>query len=78
MLFGSSSEKAVAHLKAAIQRSPDSTVNHYFLAEVLADTGRREDARAELQKVLDAPFDPDWTPEDREWKAKAKAMLSRL
>ena len=35
--------------------------------------GRDADARAELQKVIDAPVDPDWAPEDREFKAKAQA-----
>jgi hypothetical protein len=38
---------------------------------------RKAEARAELQKVIDAPLDPDWTPEDREWKAKAKELLAR-
>jgi len=28
--------------------------------------------------VLDAPLDPEWTPEDREFKQKARAMLDKL
>jgi hypothetical protein len=32
-------------------------------------------ARAELQKVLDAPLDPEWAPEDRDFKDKAKGKL---
>jgi hypothetical protein len=28
--------------------------------------------------VLDAPVDPDWAPEDRGFKAKARALLSTL
>jgi hypothetical protein len=28
--------------------------------------------------VIDAPLDPDWTPEDREFKQKAQRLLSTL
>ena len=31
-----------------------------------------------LQKVLDAPLDPVWAPEDREWKQKARTLLASL
>jgi hypothetical protein len=31
-----------------------------------------------LQKVLDAPLDPDWTPEDHEFKGDARALLGKL
>jgi hypothetical protein len=57
---------------------PDSTVSHYFLAETLLDLDRDAEARAELQKVLDAPLDPAWTPEDREFKEKARALLVKI
>jgi hypothetical protein len=53
-------------------------VTHYFLAELYADDGRVADARAEVQKVLDAPVDPEWAPEDQEWKTKARQLLASL
>jgi tetratricopeptide (TPR) repeat protein len=77
-LFGGSDTKAVEHLRRALTYNPNSTVTRYFLAEALLDTNRKEEARQELQKVLVAPFDPDWTPEDREWKAKAQALLQKI
>lgn len=77
-LFGGSNDKSVELLRKALTYAPRSTVTRFFLAETLADMGRTAEARAELQQVLDAPFDPDWTPEDKEWKAKATAMLARL
>jgi hypothetical protein len=55
---------------------PDSTASHYFLAETLMEMNRKEEARGELQKVIDAPLDPDWTPEDRDFKEKARRLLS--
>ena len=77
-LFGGSHKQAEEHLKAALKYKNDSTVTNYFLAELYSDDGRVAEARAELQKVLDAPPDPDWTPEDQEWKTKARQLLTGL
>lgn len=76
-LFGGSNEKAVTHLQRSLTYKADSTVTRYFLAETLLDMDRPAEARTELQRVIDAPFDPDWAPEDREWKAKARALLDK-
>jgi tetratricopeptide (TPR) repeat protein len=77
-LFGGSHRLAEEHLRASLAANPHSTASHYFLAEVMADDGRKADARAELQAVLDAPLNPDWTPEDRDFKEKARKLLSAL
>jgi tetratricopeptide (TPR) repeat protein len=77
-LFGGSNEKSVEHLRKSIAYDPNSTASHFFLAETLLDMGRKEDARAALQKVLDVPIDAEWAPEDREFKQKAKAMLGKI
>ena len=53
-------------------RARDSTVSHFFLAEVLLDENRRDEARRELQSVLDAPFDREWAPEDEDYKLRAQ------
>jgi hypothetical protein len=77
-LFGGSKEKSEEHLRQSLKYGPESTASHFFLAETLLDSGRRDEGRAELQRVLDAPLDPDWTPEDREWKEKARQRLGAL
>jgi tetratricopeptide (TPR) repeat protein len=76
-LFGGSNKEAEAHLRASLKYNPNSTASHYFLAEVLLDSGRKEEGRAELQRVLDAPLDPDWTPEDKEFKEQARALVAK-
>ena len=53
--------------------NPNSIISHFFLAETLLDVGRKDEARTELQKVLDAPLDPDWAPEDRRLQASERA-----
>ena len=77
-LFGGSHKEAEAHLKASLKYKDDSTVTRYFLAELYADDGRDAEARAEIQKILDAPIDPEWAPEDAEWKVKARQLLTTL
>jgi tetratricopeptide (TPR) repeat protein len=77
-LFGGSRKEAEAHLRASLKYNPNSTASHFFLAEVLLDAGRNTEARAELQKVLDAPLNPDWTPEDQDFKSKARALLATI
>jgi hypothetical protein len=77
-LFGGDRTLAEDHLRASLRYNPASTASHYFLAELLIDGGRKQEARAELQKVLDAPRDPDWVPEDQEFKAKASSRLKAL
>jgi tetratricopeptide (TPR) repeat protein len=77
-LFGGSRTKSEEHLRRSLTFNPNSTASRYFLAETLIAAGRRQEARAELQRVLDAPPHPDWAPEDREFKAKAKTLLATL
>jgi hypothetical protein len=77
-LFGGSRDKAVEHLKRSLTYAPQNTATHFFLAETYLDMERSDEARREAQLVLDAPFDPEWTPEDREFKQKAKALLEKI
>jgi TRAP transporter T-component len=77
-LFGGSKDKAVEHLKRSLTYAPESTATHFFLAETYLDMDRPGEARREAQLVLDAPLDPEWTPEDREFKQKATELLTRI
>jgi hypothetical protein len=77
-LFGGSNAKAEEHLKASLAYAPNSTVSHYFLAEVLLDEKHRDEARRELQSVIDAPFDEEWAPEDEDYKQRARTLLATI
>jgi len=76
-LFGGSNEQSEQHLRKSLTYDPQSTASWFFLADTLEDMGRTADARAALQKVLDAPLNPEWAPEDRRWKALARARLAQ-
>lgn len=77
-LFGGSNKQSEVHLRKSLTYNPNSVVSHLFLADTLADMGRKDEARKEYQAAVDAPFDPEWTPEDRRFKAQAKQLLPRL
>jgi tetratricopeptide (TPR) repeat protein len=77
-IFGGSKKLAEEHFRASLAAKPTSTASHYFFGEMLADDGRKAEARTELQAVLDAPLDPDWTPEDNDFKEKARKLLANL
>jgi tetratricopeptide (TPR) repeat protein len=77
-LFGGSVKESETHLRKSLTYNPNSTASLYFLAETLTAEKKIDEARAALQKVLDAPVDPDWAPEDREFKQKAQTLLAAV
>lgn len=77
-LFGGSRTRSVEHLQRSLTYDPDNAASHYFLAETYVAMKRGEDARQEFLRVLDASFLPDWIPEVREFKEKARAQLTKL
>ena len=77
-LFGGDRKLSEAHLRKSLSYNATSTVSHFFLAELLDDEGRKDEARAEFQKVVDAPLSRDWAPEDRDFKERATRVLITL
>ena len=77
-LFGGSKAKSEEHLRKSLTYNPNSAASLYFLAETLIDEGKKDEARAVLDKLLAAPVDPEWAPEDREFKQKGQHLLATL
>lgn len=77
-LFGGSKKKSEEHLRRSLTYNPNSTASLFFLSETLVAMDRQEEARRELRKLLDAPVDPDWAPEDRDFKEQARRLLATL
>lgn len=74
-LLGGSKTKSEEHLRTSLTYNPDSTASHFFLAETLFDLKRDREAIEELNKVIAAPVNPQWEPEDLEFKAQAQRRL---
>jgi uncharacterized membrane protein len=77
-LFGGSDKKSEEHLRKSLTYNANSSSSMFFLAETLIDLGKKDEARAVLDKLLTAPVDPEWAPEDREFKEKGRQLISRL
>jgi tetratricopeptide (TPR) repeat protein len=77
-LFGGSKSQSESHLRRALAYNPRSIVTRLYLAETLEALDRTGEAIAELRQVQALPVDPDWVPEDTEFKAQAREMLARL
>jgi tetratricopeptide (TPR) repeat protein len=78
-LFGGSRQKAEQHLRRALDHDANNTSALLFLGEMLAAAdGRIDEARVLLRRVVDAPFDAEWAPEDREFKQRSGALLKKI
>jgi tetratricopeptide (TPR) repeat protein len=77
-LFGGSNRKSEEHLRKSLTYHPQSIASRYFLAETLEDMGRKADAIRTLQDIDALAVDPDWAPEDAEFKQKARTLLAKL
>jgi tetratricopeptide (TPR) repeat protein len=77
-MFGGSNRQSEIHLRKSLTYNPNSVISHLFLAETLADMGRKDEARKACQAAIDAPPDPNWAPEDRRFKEIAKRLLRDL
>ena len=75
--WGGSKKKSEEHLRKSLTYNPNSHSSRFFLAETLFSMGRDDEAVEELKAILAAPIDPDWAPEDREFKQKARELLSK-
>ena len=77
-MFGGSDKKSEEHLRKSLTYNPNSHSSLYFLAETLIELKRKPEAKTILQRLLDAPSDPDWAPEDREFKQKASVLIKTV
>ena len=76
-MFGGDDKKSEEHLRKSLTYDPLSTASRFFLAETLFELDRKADAIAELQRVIDGPINPEWAPEDREFKEQAAERLKK-
>ena len=71
-------KKSKEELLLAIKYNPNRLLSHLGLAETYINTGDYNEAREELNKVINLPFEPDRIPEDKEYKSQAAQMLKEI
>jgi hypothetical protein len=77
-LFGGDKKLSEALLRRCIAYDPASIVGHYYLGQTLAARGKTDEARVALRTAIDAPFDPEYVPEGKVWKRRARRLLNVL
>jgi tetratricopeptide (TPR) repeat protein len=77
-LFGGSRPKADEHFRRALDQFPTSITALLFLAESLTAQHQTAEARQLLERVVDAPIEAEWAPEDRDFKRQAAERLRAL
>jgi len=77
-LFGGSESSAEEHLRKALRYDPNNVSALVYLGGWLLDRHRTNEAAEMLRRAIAAPSDPEWAPEDRELRAKAHELLTRV
>lgn len=75
---GGDNDKAIEYQKKAIAIGPTHLMNHRFLAEVLLDEGKKDEAKAELELIINMPeadLLPAKKPEMKEEQDLARKLL---
>jgi hypothetical protein len=78
LLLGGRIARARSNFERAIEIAPANTVTRIYFAELLLETGEVDRARAQLEGVLTAPFDPHWGFELERDQRRAEELLKKL
>ncbi len=74
-LMGGKPEKAVEYLEKALTINKENTYLYLHLAEAYIATGKKDEAKKQLEYLLKMKPNPDYMPEYNESIAKAKKLL---
>ncbi len=77
-LLGGSSWRAEDHFRRALRFDANNLSTLVSFGEWLLDQHRPAEAITMLQRAITAPSDPEWAPEDRELRARARGALMRI
>lgn len=76
-IAGGSKDKSLEHLEKSKELGPEDPVTRVYLAETYLAKDRVEDARAELEYVLNMLDDPRWVSGVAEAKVDAQELLKK-
>ncbi|HKB12205.1 MAG TPA: TRAP transporter TatT component family protein [Vicinamibacterales bacterium] len=76
-LLGGSGASAEGHFRRALHYDAANLSALVFLGEWLLDRHRADEADELLRRAISMSSDPEWEPEDRELRTKARRLLER-
>lgn len=76
-LFGGSTSRAISYLEKGVSLAPKNTGIRLALARAYLDADRRDEARRQLQEILQTPVNPARAKEQRSVQEKARRLLNQ-
>ncbi|MEE9201189.1 MAG: TRAP transporter TatT component family protein [Candidatus Brocadiales bacterium] len=77
-IFGGRKARSHEYYQKALAVAPDNTYTRLFLAELLLDEDKNDDARKELRFIIDTGNRPEWAYDIKVNKEKAHKLLEEI
>lgn len=77
-LMGGDTQKAVAELEKGLRFGEGNAILRLHLAEAYQEVGRSDDARKQLNAIINLTADPNYLPEYKEAVTGARQLLAKL
>ncbi|MEW6456995.1 MAG: tetratricopeptide repeat protein [Acidobacteriota bacterium] len=77
-IAGGSKEKSLEYLLKSKEMCPTNALTRIYLADTYLKLKKKEEAKKELQEVINMEPDSRWIPETKELKKKAEQMLREI
>jgi tetratricopeptide (TPR) repeat protein len=77
-VMGGDPKKAVEILEKGLKFGANNPLLRYYLAEAYVKTNRKDDARKQLEIVINMQPDPNYAPEHNDAVAKARELMKKV
>jgi tetratricopeptide (TPR) repeat protein len=77
-LMGGDAQKAVAELEKGLRFGEGNAILRLHLAEAYQEVGRSDDARKQVNAIINMTADPNYLPEYKEAVAEARKLLEKI
>ena len=75
---GGNNRRSLRYLKASVEKCPDNDLSRLYLAETCKAVGKDQQAREQLEKIINQEPAPRWAPSYPYIKAKAEKVLKEI
>jgi predicted Zn-dependent protease len=75
--MGGDPKKAVELLEKGLKFGESNSLLRYYLAQAYLKTNRKEDARKQLETVINMQPEPDYVPEHNDAVTKARELMKK-
>lgn len=77
-VLGGDTGKAIEYLEKGVKLSPNNTMMRFHLAEAYVEANRDADAKKQIETIMKATPDPQYTAEHKDAMARAQKLLDKI